>query len=51
MFDLCSVILHLVSVIFLRKRELFVSLYTIFTNFSMKYLVMCKVFTDVGGIN
>ena len=25
-------------------------LYTTFTNFSMKYLVMCKVCTDVGGI-
>ena len=25
--------------------------YTTFTNFSTKYLVMCKVYTDVGGIN
>ena len=24
--------------------------YTTFTNFSTKYLVMCKVYTDVGGI-
>ena len=24
--------------------------YTTFTNFSMKYLMMCKVYTDVGGI-
>ena len=24
--------------------------YTTFTIFSMKYLVMCKVYTDVGGI-
>ena len=24
--------------------------YTTFTNFSMTYLVMCKVYTDVGGI-
>ena len=24
--------------------------YTTFTNFSPKYLVMCKVYTDVGGI-
>ena len=24
--------------------------YTIFTNLNMKYLVMCKVYTDVGGI-
>ena len=26
------------------------SYYTTFINFSMKYLVMCKVFTDAGGI-
>ena len=26
------------------------SLYTTFTNFSMKYHLMCKVYTDVGGI-
>ena len=25
-------------------------LYTTFTNFSMKYHLMCKVYTDVGGI-
>ena len=24
--------------------------YTTLTNFSLKYLVMCKVYTDVGGI-
>ena len=24
--------------------------YTTFTNLSMKYLVMCKVYTDVEGI-
>ena len=24
--------------------------YTTLTNFSMKYLIMCKVYTDVGGI-
>ena len=24
--------------------------YTTFTNFSMKYLVVCKVYTYVGGI-
>ena len=24
--------------------------YTTFTNLSIKYLVMCKVYTDVGGI-
>ena len=26
-------------------------IYTTFTNFSMKYSMMCKVYTDVGGIN
>ena len=26
------------------------SVYTTFTNFSMKYLVMCIVYTDDGGI-
>ena len=25
-------------------------IYTTFTNFSTKYLVMCNVYTDVGGI-
>ena len=25
-------------------------IYTTFTNFSMIYIVMCKVYTDVGGI-
>ena len=25
-------------------------LYTTFTNYNMKYLVMCKVYTDVDGI-
>ena len=25
-------------------------LYTTFTNFSMKYHLMCKVYTDVSGI-
>ena len=24
--------------------------YTTFTNFSMEYHLMCKVYTDVGGI-
>ena len=24
--------------------------YTTFSNFSMKYIVMCNVYTDVGGI-
>ena len=27
-----------------------ICLYTTLTNFSMKYLVMSKVYTDVGGI-
>ena len=26
------------------------SLNSCYTNFSMNYLVMCKVYTDVGGI-
>ena len=26
------------------------AIYTTLTNFSTKYLVMCKVYTDVGGI-
>ena len=26
------------------------TIYTTLTNFSTKYLVMCKVYTDVGGI-
>ena len=32
------------------KCWLHTKIYTTFTNFSMKYLVMCKVYTDVGGI-
>ena len=27
-----------------------IRIYTTLTNFSTKYLVMCKVYTDVGGI-
>ena len=27
-----------------------VTMYTTLTNFSTKYIVMCKVYTDVGGI-
>ena len=27
-----------------------IAFYTTFTNFSMKYHLMCKVYTDVGGI-
>ena len=26
------------------------TIYTTLTNFSTKYIVMCKVYTDVGGI-
>ena len=26
-------------------------IYTTITNFSKKYLMICKIFTDVGGIN
>ena len=37
------------------SKDLFIhscynSFYTTFTNFSMKYLVMCKVYTNIGGI-
>ena len=28
----------------------FNKIYTTFTNFSMEYHLMCKVYTDVGGI-
>ena len=29
---------------------LIINIYTTLTDFSMKYLLMCKVYTDVGGI-
>ena len=32
------------------KKQLCISDYTTFTNFSMEYHLMCKVYTDVGGI-
>ena len=32
-------------------RDMLAFIYTTFTNFSMRYLVMCKVYTDVGDIN
>ena len=31
-------------------EALYHDFYTTHTNFSTKYLVMCKVYTDVGGI-
>ena len=31
-------------------KKWYKSFYTNFTKFSMKYLVMCKVYIDVGGI-
>ena len=34
----------------LTSDSLYASLYTTFTNFSIKYLVMCMVYTDDGGI-
>ena len=34
-----------------RKPRLVTRVYTIIANFSTKYLVMCKVYTVVGGIN
>ena len=33
-----------------RLLKFIISHYTTLTNFSMKYLTMCKVYTDVGGI-
>ena len=32
------------------KRTVSITIYTTITNFSTKYLLMCKVYTDVGGI-
>ena len=32
------------------KTSKVTKIYTTFTNFSMKYYLMCKVYTDVGGI-
>ena len=32
------------------KRLFYISPYTTFTNFSMEYHLMCKVYTGVGGI-
>ena len=40
----------LVFYCFLRKKEQVTCLYTTHTNFITKYLVMCKVYTDEGGI-
>ena len=34
----------------LKTKTCGIYIYTTFTNFSMKYHVMCKVYTDVGGI-
>ena len=41
--------------IFIKERPIMLTKdnmenYTTLTNFSTKYLVMCKVYTDVGGI-
>ena len=33
-----------------RQTESVILVYTTLTNFSTKYLTMCKVYTDVGGI-
>ena len=49
----CNAVLGILSsfaILSLRKRELVALLYTTLTNFSTKYLVMCQVYTDVGGI-
>ena len=34
----------------LKKMSWMLFFYTTFTNFSMEYYLMCKVYTDVGGI-
>ena len=42
----------LFRLVYLVVGERYVRLnYTTLTNFSTKYLMMCKVYTDVGGIN
>ena len=45
-------ILFVIRHVYYGTQDLTVSkrFYTTFTNFSTKYLVMCKVYTDVGGI-
>ena len=46
--DACSLYFWLEDSCFI---QLFVhAFYTTFTNFSMKYIVMCKVYNGVGGI-
>ena len=57
-FSIITIVLYMrqLSMIFTHQSLVSISLtlysliYTTFTNFSMKYLVMCKVYTDVGGI-
>ena len=45
------VVKYIHSYIFHQKHKtLNINLYTTLNNFSMKYLMMCKVYTDVGGI-
>ena len=34
---------------FINHISVTISIYTIFSNLSMKYFVMCKVYTDLGG--
>ena len=41
----CNVNLHIVPLAYDNRVN-----YTTFTNFSMKYHLMCNVYTDVGGI-
>ena len=38
------------STISISSKELLIIHYTTLTNLSTKYLVMCKVYADVGGI-
>ena len=41
----------MIVLVFKNDEDIFgLDLYTTHTNFSTNYLVMCKVYTDVGGI-
>ena len=46
----CFVVHNLLSFQVLQQSRWCALPYTTFTNFSMKYHLMCKVYTDVGGI-
>ena len=50
MLDYSSDEYFMISYYFKIEKRKYNVFYTTLTNFSTKYLVMCKVFTDVGGI-